>query len=201
MTLLPPTQCVMSIRVGSTICFWLENSAAPKPKGLSRRTWFRRLSIDRAAVLIYTMLAVSSCAVRASTALHRASSCPRQKTFRFCTWQLRSHEDSGRYTGTQDWKQANPTFDEIELDEEYYQSLGITEDELADQLSFLASDTDPEGQDLSSELSQASASRSSFLMDEEMDTDAWGPKVSAISSGQAQLHTEQGLSTCCECRQ
>ena len=143
------------------------------------------------------MLAVSGCAIRASTALHRASSCPRQKTFRFCTWQLRSYKGTGRYTGAQDWKQSNPSFDEIELDEEYYQSLGITEDELADQLSFLASDTDPEGQDLSSEqLSQASASTSSFLMDEEMDADAWGPKVSAIHSGQAQLHTEQGLITC-----
>ena len=142
------------------------------------------------------MLAISTCSYRASTGLQRSSSCPRPKTFRLCTWQLRSYGGSGKYTGAQDWKQANPNFDEIQLDEEYYQSLGISEDELADQLSFLASDTDPEGQDLSSEISQASASASSFLMDEEMDTDAWGPKVSAINSGQAQLHTEQGLITC-----
>jgi len=175
---------------------WLAHcSTAPKPKGLSRGTWFRRLSIVRAAVPINNMLAISSCAYRASTALHRASSCPRQKTFRLCTWQLRSYGDSGRYTGAQDWKQANPNFDEIELDEEYYQSLGITEDELADQLSFLASDTDPEGQDFSSDqFSQAQASTSSFLMDEEMDTDSWGPKVSTFDSGQ--LHTEQGLTAC-----
>lgn len=195
----------MSTRVESTICLNLagpghiawQNGAAPKPKGLSRATQFRRLSMAGAAVPIYTMLAVTTCAYRASTALHRASSCPRQKTSRFCTWQLRSYEDSGRYTGAQDWRQANPNFDEIQLDEEYYQSLGFTEDELADQLSFLASDADPEGQDLSSEqLSQTSASTSSFLMDEEMDTDAWGPKVSTVNSGQAQLYTEQGLNTC-----
>ncbi|KAL0054565.1 hypothetical protein WJX82_011065 [Trebouxia sp. C0006] len=82
----------------------------------------------------------------------------------------------------QDWKQANPNFDEIQLDEEYYQSLGISEDELADQLSFLASDTDPEGQDFSSDQSsQAQASTSSFLMDEELDTDAWGPKAVTLA--------------------
>ena len=174
----------MSIRARSTTCLkmadTLQNGTALKPKGLSRGTWYYRLTIVRAAVPIYNMLAISSCAYRASTALHRASCCPRQTTFRLCTWQLRSYGDAGRHSGAQDWEQANPNFDEIELDEEYYQSLGISEDELADQLSFLASDTDPEGQDFSSDqFSQAQASTSSFLMDEEMDTDAWGPKVSA----------------------
>jgi hypothetical protein len=167
--------------LGRALC---RNGTAPKPKGFGTGSWIRRLSTVWAAVPIYNMLAISTCAYPASTALHRAFSCPRQKTFRLCTWQLKSYGDSGKYSGAQDWKQANPNFDEIELDEEYYQSLGITEDELADQLSFLASDTDPEGQDLSSDqLSQAQASTSSFLMDEEMDTDAWGPKVSAVNSG------------------
>ena len=105
-----------------------------------------------------------------------------------CSW--RSHErpvgvvprrGSTRksYSASQEWRQANPTFDEVQLDEEYYADLGISADELADQLSFLASDTDPEGEDLTPDSLLQSQEGSSFLLDEEMNVDAWGPQVGA----------------------
>lgn len=82
------------------------------------------------------------------------------------------------YTSSQEWKSANPGFDEIELDEEYYQSLGISEEELADQLAFLANDADPMGEDLGPEgLDKQQLGASSYLMDEDMNEATWGPQV------------------------
>ena len=116
-----------------------------------------------------------------STGGHR--NCSRLDRGRFSTWHRSRLNASGSYTSTQEWREANPGFDEVQLDEEYYESLGITADELTDQLSFLASDTDPEGYDMSPEqLAQAQTGSASFLLDEDMDTDAWGPKVCAVVS-------------------
>ncbi|MCJ1368642.1 hypothetical protein MMC16_007787 [Acarospora aff. strigata] len=82
------------------------------------------------------------------------------------------------YTASQEWKDANPGFDEIELDEDYYQSLGISKEELADQLAFLASDADPMGEDLGPEgLDNQQLGASSYLMDEDMSEATWGPQV------------------------
>lgn len=82
------------------------------------------------------------------------------------------------YTASQDWKSENPSFDDIELDDDYYRSLGISEEELADQLSFLASDADPMGEDLGPEgLESQQLGASSYLMDEDMNESTWGPQV------------------------
>lgn len=82
------------------------------------------------------------------------------------------------YTASQDWKRENPDFDDIELNEDYYRSLGISEEELADQLSFLASDADPMGADLGPEdLESQQLGASSYLMDEDMNETTWGPQV------------------------
>ena len=82
------------------------------------------------------------------------------------------------YTASQDWKSANPGFDDIELDEDYYQSLGISEEELADQLAFLANDADPMGEDVGPEgLDKQQMGASSYLMDEGMNEATWGPQV------------------------
>lgn len=87
-----------------------------------------------------------------------------------------ARESSQSYTSTSAWKQDNPSFDEIELNEEYYRSLGISPEELADQLSFRASDTDPEGQDIGLE-GPVDGENPSFLHDQDLDTEAWGPEV------------------------
>ena len=79
------------------------------------------------------------------------------------------------YTTSQEWQRANPEFDEIQLDEDYYQSLGLTEEELADQLGFSASDADPLGQDFGPESNQLDVG--SFLMDEDRNEATWGPQV------------------------
>ena len=82
------------------------------------------------------------------------------------------------YTASQDWKSENPGFDDIELDEDYYRSLGISEEELADQFAFLASDADPMGEDLGPEgLEDQQLGASSYLMDEDMNDSTWGPQV------------------------
>ena len=88
----------------------------------------------------------------------------------------RARERSQSYTSTSTWKQDNPSFDEIELNEEYYRSLGISPEELADQLSFRASDTDPEGQDIGLE-GPVDGENPSFLHDQDLDTEPWGPEV------------------------
>lgn len=89
----------------------------------------------------------------------------------------------GGYTASQDWKSANPDFDDIELDEDYYRSLGISEEELADQLAFLASDADPLGEELSPEgLGNQQQGASSYLMDEDMNETTWGPQVNCSHS-------------------
>ena len=80
------------------------------------------------------------------------------------------------YTATPDWKKANPSFDDIELNEEYYNELGISPEELADQLSFRATDSDPEGQDIGLE-GPVDGENPSFLHDQEFDLEAWGPEV------------------------
>ena len=82
------------------------------------------------------------------------------------------------FTASQEWKSANPGFDDIELDEDYYQSLGISEEELADQLAFLANDADPMGEDLAPEGSdKQQLGASSYLMDDDMNEATWGPQV------------------------
>ena len=82
------------------------------------------------------------------------------------------------YTASQEWKSSNPGFDDIELDEDYYQSLGISEEELADQLAFLANDADPMGEDIGPEvLDKEQLGASSYLMDEDMNEATWGPQV------------------------
>ncbi len=107
--------------------------------------------------------------------------CSRRHNKRVVHWRPNRSLACNSYTTSQEWREANPSFDEVELDEQYYESLGITADELAEQLSFLASDTDPEGEDLTPEsLSQAQAGTSSFLLDEELDAEAWGLKASSL---------------------
>ena len=82
------------------------------------------------------------------------------------------------YTASQEWRQANPEFDEIQLDENYYQSLGLSAEELADQLGFSASDADPLGQDFGPEgPADGQLDAGSFLMDEDRNEATWGPQV------------------------
>lgn len=85
------------------------------------------------------------------------------------------------YTSTTEWQKENPHFDDLELNDEYYDSLGIGPEELAEQLSFSASDTDPEGQDLGVN-SPSEEGKPSFLLDQDMDQDTWGPEVSSTAS-------------------
>ena len=90
------------------------------------------------------------------------------------------------YRTDSEWKLANPDFDELELNEDYYESLGISADELADQLGFSASDADPMGVDLGAEdLTGNQLDAGLFLNDEDMSESAWGPQVRSLrQSGQ-----------------
>ena len=97
------------------------------------------------------------------------------------------------YTSTTEWQKENPHFDDLELNDEYYDSLGIGPEELAEQLSFSASDSDPEGQDLGVN-SPSEEGKPSFLLDQDMDTDTWGPEVSSAVSRPSN-HYSHSLST------
>lgn len=94
------------------------------------------------------------------------------------------------FTASQEWKSANPGFDEIELDEDYYRSLGISEEELADQLAFLANDADPMGEDVAPEgLGKQQLGASSYLMDEDINEATWGPQVELYRLALATPHS------------
>lgn len=80
------------------------------------------------------------------------------------------------YTSSAEWQKENPSFDDIVLNDEYYASLGISPEELADQLSFQADDVDPEGQDIGMDGPVGEGSPS-FLHDQDLDIDVWGPEV------------------------
>lgn len=124
-----------------------------------------------------------------------ACSCPTRSTFQVVRYGVK-HARSARhgrvynqkpahssYTASQDWKIANPDFDDIELDEDYYRSLGISGEELADQLAFLANDADPMGEELGPEgLDNQQLGASSYLMDEDMNETTWGPQVNCPHS-------------------
>lgn len=99
------------------------------------------------------------------------------------------------YTSSAEWQKANPSFDDIDLNDEYYNSLGISPEELADQLSFQASDADPDGQDIGVD-GPLGEGTPAFLHDQDLETDIWGPEVSCCRQSMCACHTTQHCTHC-----
>ena len=154
---------------------------APKPLPF-RHTWSPEISSQSSLTQTNTMRTCSICTPCTNADFQAVQDRVKhtRKARHVRVYNQRPAQSS--YTASQEWKSANPGFDDIELDEDYYQSLGISEEELADQLSFLANDADPLGEDLGPEgLDKQHLGASSYLMDEGMNEATWGPQVESTS--------------------
>lgn len=71
----------------------------------------------------------------------------------------------------------NPDFDDIELNDELYRELGLTEDEIEAQRMYSAYDVDPEGVDLGIGSVSMPGDGLGNLQEQKLGDDAYGPEV------------------------
>ena len=82
-----------------------------------------------------------------------------------------------------EWKAENPDFDDVVLDDEFFEAAGLNREEIMKEITSTIADADPEGMALTPEMfSQLSSSNPSKVREQAADLEIWGPEVCFLLS-------------------